>query len=97
MVDVLVKVHEAGVLSLCDSNLIGKKFEENDIILNISERFYNGHAVADNDIIELIKEADNICIVGKKAVDLAKKSGVVKEEGVKIVKGIPFAMVFSVE
>jgi len=92
----LIKLHEGNIVSLCDSDILGKTFEDDDITLDVSERFYKGQEMEDKEIVEVLKEAGNVNIVGRQSVKLAMEAGIVKEEGVKKVQDVPFAMIFAV-
>lgn len=86
------------VVAVCDSDILGKKFEEGNFQLDLKENFYGGDEFSDEEasivIQRMIREDATFNIVGKKSIELAKELGLVKEEGVKEIQGIPFAMVF---
>ena len=51
---ILLKLHKNGnseVVSLCDSNLIGKTFEEGKLLIDVSERFYKGEELPKEKVI----------------------------------------------
>lgn len=89
-----LKIHHSGdrtVVALCDKNLIGKRIEDKKLRLDITERFYKGEERIESDIIEILKDATNLNIVGKKSIELALKSGVITKENIIKIKGIPHA------
>ena len=94
----LVKIHQSyrNVIAICDSNLLGKKFEEGKLQLDLTGEFYKGEEKTDEEIFRIMQEASTedatFNIVGEKAVKLALKAGIVSEEGVGKVQGIPFAL-----
>ena len=79
------------VLAVCDSDLLGKKFEENNIQLDLTADFYKGKEETDEKIIVLMKAASIMNFVGKKSVGLAVKEGVINKDTVRKIKGIPHA------
>jgi len=85
------------VVAICDSELLGKKFEEGQFQLDVKEGFYKGEEMDEkqvsNIIIRMSEEDATFNIVGKKAVSLAIETGLVSEQGIKTIQGIPFAMV----
>ena len=95
-----VKIHESyrNVIAICDSDLIGKKFEEGEIQLYVKESFYSGEPMSEQEVSALIKNMEkkfpSYNIVGKKAVELCIKEKLISCDGVKTVEGIPHAMVF---
>ena len=95
----LIKVHESyrTVVAICDSNLIGKKFEDERRQLEIKDRFFRGEEKNQEEAIRIIKnqilEDATFNIVGKESIDAAIKAGLISEESVGEVQGIPFALV----
>jgi len=95
----LIKIHKSyrKVVAVCDSDLIGKKFEEGKMQLDVRENFYSGDEVSEEKLIEILqKEKNNYAtfnIVGEKSINCAKDAGVVADGNVGKVDGVPFALV----
>ena len=92
-----VKIHKkqgSTVVAIADKELIGKRFEEGKPQLEISEYFYKGEEKSEEEIIALLEEATNVNLVGKKAVALAIKHGIIQEENILQIKKIPHACIF---
>ncbi len=92
---VYMKVHKAGdceVIAVCDQDLVGKCFREKNLKLDVSERFYKGKIVSQKEVVEVIKEAHTINLVGETSVALGLKANVVFKENVLKIDGIPHAM-----
>ncbi len=89
----LAKIHKTPegkiILAVCDSDLIGKTFEENNLRLDLSSNFYKGEETSKEKILELFKIAHMVNLVGKQSVELGKKAGIV--EKIITIKGIPHA------
>lgn len=85
------------VVAVCDSDLIGKRFEEGKFQLDVKENFFLGKETNDEEVGEIIRkmvqEDATFNIVGENSVILALKEGIIKEEGIKKIQGIPFALV----
>lgn len=96
-----IKIHKSGnirpVVAICDSDILGKKFEEGIRQLDVRENFYKGEEVNDEAAMHILRvqsaEDASFNIVGKKSIALAIKAGIISIEGVDKVKGIPFALV----
>lgn len=86
------------VVAICDSELLGKKFEEGTFQLDIKESFFKGEETSEEETIEIIKkmsvEDATFNIVGEKSVNAALKAEIISKEGIKKIQGIPFALVF---
>ena len=52
-----VKIHKSyrTVVAICDSNLVGKKFEEGKRQLDVKESFYRGEEIDKPALLNLIK------------------------------------------
>ncbi len=95
---VYVKVHPTGqryghrfVIAVCDKNLIGKTLKQGKLQVHISDRFYKGDLRSDEEVIALLKDAANVNLIGKHAVDLAAKAGIIDKKNVIKIRGIPHA------
>lgn len=85
------------IVSICDSELLGKYFEEDKFQLDIKESFYNGEKKKEEEVLKIIqdmkKEDATFNIVGKKSIDTAIKAGLISKEQIKTIQGIPFTLV----
>ena len=96
---VFAKVHEtveARILACCDSELVGKTLKYEKINFNVSERFYKGEAIKEQELEELLKEFENINLVGEQTIAIAIKSGIVDEKSVIRIGKVPHAQIFKV-
>ena len=95
----LIKIHKSYkyVIAICDSDLLGKIFEQGNKVLNIRESFYNGEEYSEEKAIKLmqdmIREDATFNIAGEKSCNTALKAGIISKEGIKKVQNIPFALV----
>jgi hypothetical protein len=93
-----VKIHKScrTVVAICDSDILGKKFEEGKRQLEVRESFYKGTEVSKPELLQIIKrqlvEDASFNIVGKESVQTAIEAGIITKEGVAKVKNIPFAL-----
>lgn len=96
----IVKIHKASngkkIVAICDSNLIGKKFEEKNLQLDLSSNFYKGEERAEEEILNIIKGAYIINLVGEKSIKLALKANVIDKKSIIKIKKIPHAQVVIV-
>lgn len=82
------------LLAVCDSDIIGKVFEQGDRILDLSSSFYAGDEYTDDEIESLMKKSYMLNLAGRKSVDLAKRLGYVNNS-IEI-DGIPHAQALTV-
>jgi len=95
----LVKIIKAyrDTIAICDSDLLGKKLEEGKFQLDIKESFFGGDEISEEKLIEIMKkmseEDATFNIVGEKSIKIALKAGIISQEGIKKIRGIPFALI----
>jgi hypothetical protein len=85
------------VVAICDSELIGKTFEQENLQLEVKESFFKGEEVSREELIEIIHDMSvedaTFNIVGKESVDIALEEGLIDESCIKTIHGVPFALV----
>lgn len=95
---ILIKVHEnyRKVVAVCDSELLGKKFEEGKLQLNVNEFFYNGKEYDENKALKILGNAqqDDACFnfVGNNSVELGIKAGIIGKGCFIKIQGVPHAL-----
>lgn len=82
------------ILAVCDSELLGKKFEENNLQLFVKKDFYYENKTRD-EIIKIFDKANIINLVGKRIIKLAEKNKWIKMKNVIIISGIPHAQIIK--
>ena len=93
-----IKIHRSyrNVVAACDSELIGKKFEEGKLQLDIRENFYKNQEVSEEELKRILilqaKEDSTFNIIGEKAIKVALEVGIIDEDSVSHVNKIPFAL-----
>lgn len=94
MIGLIVKRHKLAdgrtILAVCDDDLLGKKFEEGDLQLDIG-KFYDGEKKSRKEVELLFKSAYIVNLVGEDSVELGIKKGLVAKERVVRIAGIPYA------
>lgn len=95
---IYVKVHKGNenVVAICDKNLIGKKFSEGKLCLDVKEGFYKGELMDEEKVKEIFKNATNLNIVGEKSVKLALKEKLIDKSSVIRIKEVPHAQIYSI-
>jgi len=90
----IVKVHKkenrTGV-AVCDKDLLGQLIEEDGKQIDLTGEFYNGNELTLQETGDLIRNADVLNLVGEEAVKLALDEGLIEEEHIIRIKGVPHA------
>jgi len=85
------------VVAICDSDLIGKTFEQGNAQLEVKESFFKGKEVSKEELIKILndlsQEDATFNIVGEESVSIALEEGVISEESIKRIQDVPFALV----
>ena len=90
----LVKIHKANnkkIVAICDANLICKKFETRNLQLDLTSSFYKGEKKSAEELIELLKNAYIVNIVGKESISLALKARIIEKTNIIKIMNIPHA------
>ncbi len=81
------------LLAACDEDLLGKKFEEGELQLIVSESFYGGERVTQELFMSQLKNATIANLVGRKVVNIASELGMINEDCVLEIDGVPHAQI----
>ena len=92
------KIHQKlgrEVVAICDSDILGKTFEEGDLFFEVKKSFYGENEINNEKVKELLMAADNFNIVGKKIVALALELNIIDVESIIKIKGVPHAQAIA--
>jgi hypothetical protein len=85
---------------MCDKNLLGKKLEEGDYLLDLKKHrsFYCGELMDEKGVGEIIENGfSSINAVGNKSVGVILKKGIASPKHVKKIKGVPHLQVYCMK
>lgn len=94
-----LKVHEKlnqRVVSICDEDILNKKYEFGGLSLDISERFYKGELIDEKIAEDYLKNENNLNLVGKNIIDLGLKLNLFENKDVLNIEGIPLTYIFMI-
>lgn len=83
------------MLNICDIDLLGKNIVQDKLTMNISKSYYGEKIIEHDEAKNLLKNSSIINMAGKNAISLSLELGVGSENGVKVVGGVPFLIVFQ--
>jgi len=92
----LRKVGANVLLTMCDSEILGKTLREGKIVFHVKEEFYSGAKVNLEEAISLIENSTIVNMVGKNVVQRAIEKGYVHPEAVLNIEGIPHAQIVKI-
>lgn len=79
------------MVAVCDTELIGKSFEGDGLLLKISESFYKGEEATEREVVDSLKHATIANLVGERAIKCALDNDFIEEANVISVDGVPHA------
>lgn len=83
------------VIAVCDEDILGKTFEEGKYCITVSEHFYRGEKGDAATIARLLRDADNVNLIGKESIALGLKLGIITKENIIIIAGVPHAQAYA--
>jgi len=96
----MVKIHKGPhgeVLVVSDPEIIGKRFEEKKLQLDLSKKFYQGEEMDEEKVKGFVKSAYVLHLTGKKTLEFFSGLGFVEKEKILVVSGVPHIEVYLVE
>jgi len=94
-----MKVYRVGfevLVAVCDKELIGKRFSDGFLKLEVSEKFYKGEVVGEDEILRFLRQATIANIVGERAVRIAVENGIIDAENIIFIEGVPHAQMVRI-
>jgi len=83
------------LLAICDSDIKGKIFEDNERILDLSSSYYDGEEMSAEKAETLLQNAETIHAVGEKCVEILIKKKLAAKHKILKVKNIPHVHVYK--
>ncbi len=91
-----IKIYKQGndiLIGACDEKLIGKKFVDGKLQIDVSKEFYDGERITVEVLKKYLENATIANLVGEQTVQYAIKLGLVDPDCVLRIKGIPHAQI----
>ena len=89
---IAVKQSQFGLLIvITDADIIGKKFEEERLQLDLTKKFYQGETKNKHEVEQLIKKARHVHLTGKGTVAIGVEMDLVDSKKIIFIDKIPHA------
>jgi len=92
-----LKIHKSGneiIVAVCDKDVLGKKLKHGNVNVEISEGFYKGDIVSEEQVIEALANAMTANLFGERTIACAINCGAVDAECVVVIDGVKHAQIF---
>ena len=89
-----VKVHTSGkevLVAACDEDLLGQTYRSDKLKIYVSRDFYEGQICDEAALVSRLDMATIANLVGKRTVEAAVKHGIVDDDCVIVIGGVPHA------
>jgi len=84
------------LVAVCDPDILGKTFEEGDLVIEVKENFYGNNRVGKEKVINALRYATIANITGINSVNCAIEAGIIDRERVLWIAGIPHAQMVRI-
>ena len=78
-------------MAACDRRLLGHVLSEGEIRLEVNPQFYEGEDASDELLLNRLDNATMANLVGERTVGLAIRYGIIDEECILYIDGVPYA------
>ncbi len=85
------------IVAICDKEILGKCFEEEEKQIHVREGFYKGELVSLDEGLEAMRNATIANIVGKRIVSGALKAHLIHERAIIRIQDVPHAQLVVVK
>jgi len=96
--EVYVKIRRWGqqiLLAACDADILGKTFQDSNIVFEVKEEFYKGFKTNIEEAVNLIEKSTIVNLAGTRIVKKAIERGYVHPEAVIKICGILHAQIIK--
>ena len=87
------KIGRNVLLSMCDTEILGRTLREGKIVFCVKEDFYKGTRVDVEEAVSMIESSTIVNMIGKNVVKEAIEKGFVHPEAVLKIEGVPHAQI----
>lgn len=79
------------ILAACDEDIIGKTFEQDGLKITVYESFYKGNSISSQVLVEQMRYATIMNLVGEEVVSIAILYGYISTNCIINVGGVKYA------
>jgi hypothetical protein len=90
------RMHRMGgdmILAACDDELLGESLEGGGRRIEVTEEFYSGAAVSEEQLAEWMRSAGSMNLIGNRAVGVAVREGYASPDQAFEICGVKYLMV----
>jgi uncharacterized protein len=85
----------SSLVNVCDADLIGRTLTEGKLRMHISEEFFGGEMVGEDEAARIIRESSMVSLAGANSVKIALSNKLASPQAVREIEGVPFLMIYK--
>jgi hypothetical protein len=82
------------VVAVCDRELLNTTIRHDKLTITINEAFYGNTPATEDEIMDAMKNAGNINLIGERSVNLAIRMGLITKSGCMMIGTVPHAQIY---
>lgn len=93
-----MRIHERDhdtIVACCDEGLLDTEIKEDKICLSVKESFYGKESCKKEELVNAMKQASIINLIGEKCVNIGIDEGFIDEDNVLVISEVPHAQMIS--
>jgi hypothetical protein len=83
------------MIDICDLSLIGTLLEENGLVINLTEKYYQQEIIDQPRAREILLKCSIASLVGNEIVKQAIEMGLANSASIRRISGVPFLMIYK--
>ena len=94
-----LRIHETvkgSVVAVCDKDLLGSRFSEEERVLEVGEDFFGGNEADVDEIVSALNGSVTANIVGNKIISSLVERNFIDEENISEIDGVPTIQLFYI-
>ncbi len=92
----IYKNREHVLVAACDKEVLGKTLKNGNTVVEISRAFYEGEYVSEEELQKALQNATTANIFGEKTIKCAIECGLIDQDSVIMIDGVPHAQIFRI-
>ena len=93
-----MKIHQSpgtgDIVAVCDRELLNTTISHEKCTVTITEYFYGNSPVSEAEVRQVLERADNINLIGERAVSVAVDMGILSRSGCILIGTVPHAQIY---
>jgi|YelNatPaOPRAMG01_1025707.scaffolds.fasta_scaffold21064_3 hypothetical protein len=90
-----LRYRSASIVNVCDEELLGKTLVDGRLKVDLSEGYFLGERVGEEEAMKLIERTEIVNLVGRRIVGKAVRARLAHPRAVRKIARVPFVMIYK--